>query len=392
MQDSDQLKVENIDDKEFQDDIIVSNHIHKSEEDIGYISDQCIVPVAQVYGITRPDVSTNLTSSDLDYDLYKHAIDFDKKEPPFIDETLDVDHFDCGVINKLDEVKSFEDVINTEPGDLFLVDASNNYPTQKDTYYICSVEYKLVFNFNTDSNMYDKKLQYSKTKYLQSSIMSDLNDMHSVKYKFDNDFMKMREHKDGIFGIDPNVIEDYTSKIGFGIFCGMGIFSLLGTITHTTLFASLVGLLFVLIFILFGFLALHEEYGSFWMRASKTYDNEEKLQIPYSDMKRIDDINSDDTNNQNLNTVNVKVEDGKIVCEDENTTWDIYNDKYDIYEERATEFFVDMGFDSIQNEFSAYIVSSDADYDTNKTTLESDCGKYLLIPEENEVRASDNKV
>lgn len=366
---------ENFDEK-----IIVSNQLHNEGENLGTISNQRVVPKIRIYGMILEEESTTYDESDLEYDTTYESYTLDSKDAPFIssnDLGFSMRQYSNKLINQYRKVEEFSEIVNLESEDYFLINSQEN---NCNLYYICSVKYDLIGEFNVGSDMYEKKILYNEYNSVEKIFRTMFTELNTVEYEFDNSGkLKLRNKSDNKFDLSPEKFDNYIKKsthIAFGTLISSALFGMFAPniFIYPILFAilSVLGIACMIIY-------YEEIIDNEWIYPESTYQSTGGVSFSINHIKSIHEENSENSLNDNTISSKIRLIDNDLVDDELGIKWTIYNSSYGVYEKRAIKFFKDMGFESIQTEFSGSIIPNENIEKYDCEVLISDCGEYALL-------------
>lgn len=366
---------ENFDEK-----IIVSNQLHNEGENLGTISNQRVVPKIRIHGIISEEESTTYDESDLEYDTTYESYTLDSKDAPFIssnDLGFSMRQYSNKLINQYRTVEEFSEIVNLESEDYFLINSQEN---NCNLYYICSVKYDLIGEFNVGSDMYEKKILYNEYNSVEKIFRTMFTELNTVEYEFDNSGkLKLRNKSDNKFDLSPEKFDNYIKKSTYITF-GTLIFSALFGMFAPNVFIYPILFAILSVFGIACMIIYYEEIiDNPWIYPESTYESTEGVSFSINHIKSMYEENSENSLDDNTISSKIKLIDNDLVDDELGIKWTIYNSSYGVYEKRAIKFFKDMGFESIQTEFSGTIIPNENIEKYDCEVLISDCGEYALL-------------
>lgn len=368
------------DTKDFDEKIIISNQLHDENQNIGSVSNQRVVPKIRIHGMILEDESTVYDESDLEYDTIYDSYTVNSKDSLFMDYDcldLSVRQYSNKLINQYRTVKQISEIVNIESEDYFLI----NIPDSNDNiYYICSVKYDLIGEFNVGSDMYEQQILYNEYDSVKDILRSKFIELDTVEYEFNNSGeLKLRNKSDHRFDLCPEKFEDYMtkySKITFGTL----ISSSFSGMFAPNIFIYPIMLSMLSIFgIAFAIIYYEELIDNRWIYPEGRYDSTDSNILRINDIKNMYHNNLENLQDDNSVSGEIRLIDNNLVYDELGIKWSIYNSSYGVYEKRAIRFFKDIGFDSIQSEFSGTIVPNENIEQYDCEFLISDCGEYAIL-------------
>lgn len=366
---------ENFDEK-----IIVSNQLHNEGENLGTISNQRVVPKIRIHGMISEEESTTYDESDLEYDTTYESYTLDSKDAPFIssnDLGFSMRQYSNKLINQYRTVEEFSEIVNLESEDYFLINSQEN---NCNLYYICSVKYDLIGEFNVGSDMYEKKILYNEYNSVEKIFRTMFTELNTVEYEFDNSGkLKLRNKSDNKFDLSPEKFDNYIKKSTYITF-GTLIFSALFGMFAPNVFIYPILFAILSVFGIACMIIYYEEIiDNPWIYPESTYESTEGVSFSINHIKSMYEENSENSLDDNTISSKIKLIDNDLVDDELGIKWTIYNSSYGVYEKRAIKFFKDMGFESIQTEFSGTIIPNENIEKYDCEVLISDCGEYALL-------------
>lgn len=354
-------------DNNFNDLLIASNDIHNDDDKTAELSDLRIVPEMKIHGeIVKNNDSIFDESSNLSYRNWIDESNFISKEPPFIDEN-DIEtyrKYDNKYIDSMNIVYSIDEILALDKNEMFLV------PRPDSSYYVCSVNFKLIGNFS--SKVYNQDVVLTKGETIDDIRDDDIEDLDNIKYKFNNGTLQIREHPTSRFyDIDPDKSSRLREETLF--FSAVILFSTPITSIFDPIFfipSMIVSFIGFIAYVITKYVLDGEWYYI------KTEHNSDSLELSYN----INEVSNEEDIIDDIQEVQVYLDNNMIHCKDKDIIWKVSTDEYNIFNKEATDFFINMGFDRVEEDFSAYIIPSNLEYNLDCTALESECSNWLLIP------------
>lgn len=370
--------------------LAVSNHVTDSNNNYGKISNLQVIPqikplcVLENYPTDRPNQNVIYSLSEIRGNNTKYDIRMD--EPPFTHSITGFynNKIEPSMLEDALEIREFDDLFYAGDDQPILIeDTENNEKNGR--YIVCKVSYQLIADFESESNMYNKKdLVLNEFQSVEELKNTKYQDFKNVEYKIDNNL--------SIRKVDKDHIEKNNYKIETFLLFGFILSGLTSYITYfigiTSVYLISLSLCFTLLFSLlsrfnrtrskYKFQKIHSKNSNSFKSISledvveKHNKFEKKNKIKSSIRKKL---------NQMPKKVNVRVESdiGDIVCENRDISWDLNKKSSDIYKEEVVEFFTELGFEDPPTEFETHIIPVDSGINTRKKTLKSRCGEWLLV-------------
>lgn len=354
--------------KELDSRLAESNDIHNEVDNIGELSNLRIVPNLRIYGVCSKKRKDKFSTRDpnIKYTSWCDESDFKTKDAPFVDiNDLEIyKQYDYNLEQSLVTADTIDDILNLDDKEVFLTPIP-----ETDRNFICSVNFKLIGNLS--SELYEEDIVLNESETIDELTDVKFNDMDKIKYNFSDDEIKIREYPSNrLFDIEPNRLERIQEEI-FTFAAGMIFLSAFLVVTNMSIVMACLSIS-TISFIIVGILSLLD---SKWYYARERFERDDTVELDY----HINTVKKDYNITERASKIDVYLDNDFIKADDKNIKWEISGDNFSVYNKDATEFFIDMGFENVQEEFEAYKVPNSNSYDLD-SSIESHCGNWLLVP------------